>query len=80
MVFQVISSNGDVMEPHFFGNKERVNTDVYCQLLEDKVIPWMIQIAAGCKFLFQQDSAPAHTAKKTTMLLEKSVDYWLANM
>ena len=41
-----------------------------CKFWEDKIIPWMKEKGAGKKFEFQQDSAPAHTAKKTVNLLE----------
>lgn len=45
MVLGVISSEGDVMPPHFFENGLRVNTDVYVKVLRDVVKPWMDAIA-----------------------------------
>lgn len=76
MVLCVVSTEGDVFT-HFFNNKEKVNAVVYCKVLEEKIIPWMKDKASGNQFVFQQDSAPAHTAKRTTNLLEGSnVQFW----
>ncbi|UYV66796.1 hypothetical protein LAZ67_4002874, partial [Cordylochernes scorpioides] len=65
MVLGVISSEGDVMPPHFFEKGLRMNADTYINVLETVVKPWMDMVAAGRKYVFQQDSAPAHKAKKT---------------
>ena len=76
MAICVVSSEGDVLT-HFFAEKEKVNAAVYCKVLEDKIIPWMKDKAAGREYVFQQDSAPAHTAKKTVDLLKGSgVRFW----
>ena len=76
MALCVTSSEGDVLT-HFFADREKVNAAVYCKVLEDKIIPWMKDTAVGKEFVFQQDSAPAHTAKKTVDLLKGSgVRFW----
>ncbi|QQP52578.1 Transposable element tcb2 transposase [Caligus rogercresseyi] len=63
MVLGVICSNGAVMPPHFFGPKEKVNMEVYLNV----VVPWM-------DF---QDSAPAHKAKLVQSWLKKNVpNFW----
>ncbi|UYV68049.1 hypothetical protein LAZ67_5002908 [Cordylochernes scorpioides] len=41
MVLGVISSEGDVMPPHFFEKGLRMNTDTYINVLETVVKPWM---------------------------------------
>ncbi|UYV75111.1 hypothetical protein LAZ67_12002507 [Cordylochernes scorpioides] len=64
MVLGVISSEGDVMPPHFFEKGLRMNADTYINVLETVVKPWMDMVAAGRKYVFQQDSAPAHKAKR----------------
>ncbi|UYV63308.1 hypothetical protein LAZ67_2003707 [Cordylochernes scorpioides] len=77
MVLGVISSEGDVMPPHFFEKGLRVNADTYINVLETVVKPWMDMVAAGRKYVFQQDSAPAHKAKKTQSWLILNVpSHW----
>ena len=72
----MVSSEGDVLT-HFFADREKVNAEVYCKVLEDKIIPWMKEKGTSNEFVFQQDSAPAHTAKKTVNLLKGSgVRFW----
>jgi hypothetical protein len=84
MALCVVSSEGDVFT-HFFANREKVNAEVYCNVLDAKIIPWMKAKASGKKFVFQQDSAPAHTARKTVDLLKRSgvrfweKDFWPSN-
>ena len=68
---RVVLSEGDVLT-HFFGDREKVNGEVYCKVLEDKIIPWMKEKVAGKELVFQQDSAPIHTAKKSVNLLKGS--------
>ncbi|QQP41306.1 Transposable element tcb2 transposase [Caligus rogercresseyi] len=63
MVLGVICSNGSVMPQHFFGPKEKVNTEVYLNVFKTVVVPWMGSVASGIPYTFQQDSAPAHKAK-----------------
>lgn len=65
MVFGVISSEGHVMPPHIFEEGLRVNQAVYINVLSTVVKPWIDKVAAGRPYVFQQDSAPAHTARKT---------------
>lgn len=77
MTLGVIGSNGKVMPPVFFRPKETVGADRYCEVLKEQVIPWMKANCNGHGFIFQQDSAPAHKAKKTIELLKKeNVDFW----
>ncbi|QQP36214.1 Uncharacterized protein FKW44_021245, partial [Caligus rogercresseyi] len=56
MTLGVICSTGEVMSPFFFSPKERVNAERYCDVMEEVVIPWMKDKAAGREFIFQQDS------------------------
>ena len=77
MTLVVIGSNRAVMPPHFFRPKEKVGADTYCDVLELVVIPWMKDVAGDTNFVFQQDSIPAHTAKKTVnMLKSNNVLFW----
>ncbi|UYV73848.1 hypothetical protein LAZ67_11001126 [Cordylochernes scorpioides] len=47
MVLGVISSEGDVIPPHFFEKGLRMNADTYINVLETVVKPWMDMVAAG---------------------------------
>lgn len=75
MVLGVISSEGDVMVPHFFERHLKVNADIYINVLETFVKPWMDEVAAGRQYVFQQDSAPAHKARKTQAWLYANLPY-----
>ncbi|QQP39853.1 Transposable element tcb2 transposase, partial [Caligus rogercresseyi] len=55
-------SQGDIMPPHFFAKGQNVNKEVYLDVMQTVVKPWMTQIAAGRPYLYQQDGAPAHTS------------------
>ena len=85
MVLGVVTSNGDVMPPHFFEQNEKVNTDVYLRVLETVVLPWIKEVTRGAGYVFQQDSAPAHAAKKTqewcrqNMHLTWTKEFWPPN-
>ena len=76
MVFGVVSSEGDVMPPHFFAEGLRLDTNGYIRVLSEVVRPWIDQAAAGRPFVWQQDSAPCHTSRKTqAWLSENFVDH-----
>jgi inhibitor of nuclear factor kappa-B kinase subunit alpha len=75
MVLGVVSSDGDVMPPHFFETGLRLNADKYIDVLATVVKPWMDAKANGRDYVFQQDSAPAHKAKKTQAWLTMNVPY-----
>ncbi len=64
MVLGVVSNQGDVMPPHIFDVGLKVNAEVYVEVLETKVLPWMFEVAGGRLFTFQQDGAPAHTSAR----------------
>ena len=53
------------MSPHFFGSGVKVDADAYMNALEHTVKPWIETVTAGLDCVFQQGSAPAHTAKRT---------------
>jgi len=79
MVLGVVSSEGDVMVPHFFEVGLKINQQVYLEVLQDVVVPWMKQVARGRNFTFQQDSAPAHKARSVqSWLLGAVPHFWTA--
>ncbi|XP_076621600.1 LOW QUALITY PROTEIN: uncharacterized protein LOC143342004 [Colletes latitarsis] len=58
-VLSVVSSEGDVMPPHFFQKGETVTKEVYLEVLKTVIKPWMETMASGRPYVFQQDGAPA---------------------
>jgi hypothetical protein len=64
MVLGVIGSNGQKCPIVFVGAGERVNANIYQDLLQKHAVPW-IQRAYPNGNVFQQDSAPAHIAQTT---------------
>ena len=84
MTLCVVSSEGDVLT-HFFEPTKKVNSTTYCEVLTKKVIPWIKDKSNGKSFVFRQDLATAHTAKKTVQLLQKAKikflpkDVWPSN-
>ncbi|QQP54303.1 Uncharacterized protein FKW44_007097 [Caligus rogercresseyi] len=58
----------------------RVNAERYCEVMEEVVIPWMKDKAAGREFIFHKDSAPAHIALRTTILFNShGITFWDRN-
>lgn len=71
MTLCMVSSEGDVLT-RFFEPTKKVNSTTYCEVQTKEVIPWMKDKSNGKSFIFQQDSATAHTARKTVQLLQKA--------
>ena len=67
MVFGVVSSEGHIMPSHIF----EVGLKVYLDVLKSVVIPWWNQVAGGCPWVWQKDSAPAHKSKQSQAWLQK---------
>ena len=65
IVLGVLTSIGRVMSAHFFGPAEKVDADAYLNILEHSMKPWIETVTRGLDYVFQQDLAPARTAKKT---------------
>lgn len=75
MVFGLVTSDGKVMPAHIFPSDVRVNTDVYVGLLDEVVLPWLAaQYPPDQKFMWIQDSAPAHVSKKAINFLSNKFD------
>ena len=72
LVFGVVSSEGDVMPPHFFAEGLRLDTNGYIRVLSEVVKPWIDQVAAGRPFVWQQDSALCHTSRRTQAWLSEN--------
>ena len=73
MVSCVISHNG-ISRP-FFVNPQltKVNADLYVQHLEDDLLPECYRLYPDGNFIFVQDGAPSHRAKKTQNFLRREL-------
>ena len=71
MVFGVISSDRDVMPPHIFETGLRVDTEIYLQVMETVVLPWIKQVTWDRPWVWQQDSLPCHVFKCSLAWLEE---------
>lgn len=74
MVLGVVSSLGHVIPPHFFVKGETVNAKTYLKVLQEVVKPWIEEVAGGRPYVFQQDSAPAHTAHVVVNWMQDNLD------
>ncbi len=77
MVLGVIGSDGQKCPIVFVSAGEHVNADVYQDLLRKHVVPWIQRTYPDGNYVFQQDSAPAHTAKTTQEFLRETMaEFW----
>ena len=88
MLLGVVASTGEVGPPIWYPQGYRLCADAYIDALRTKILPWMRQVAANhgrggqpAPFTYQQDSAPAHKARKTIeFLLSEKNDFWGPDM
>ena len=66
MVFELVTSDGDVMTPLL--HKLRFNTEAYIKYLEEEVLLWIERVDAGRPYIWQQGSAPYHTSRTQSWL------------
>lgn len=71
MVFGIVSSEGDIMPPHFFDVGLRVDSDVYIDVMKKVALPWIRRVANGRPWVWQQDGARCHTSKKSMAFLRE---------
>lgn len=80
MVLGVVASDGKKMPLHFFKPGEKVNTEVYYKVLRYKVLPWLKANYPNGNYVWTQDGAPAHTARKVQKFCKDNfADFWPAN-
>ena len=73
MFLGAVASTGEVSPPIWFETGFKLGADRYILELEKTLIPWMKRVAhahgalavSPAHFVFQQDGAPAHRARKT---------------
>ena len=78
MLLTAVASTGERSPPIWFLEGFRLGADAYIEALNKTLIPWMQRVAVSrgsaarpAPFIFQQDSAPAHRAKKTLAFLDE---------
>jgi len=77
MVLGVVASDGSRMPPYFFPKGLKITTEVYLDVLKTVVKPWVESTFPNSKYVWQQDSAPAHKAKRTQQWCKKNFqDFW----
>ena len=77
MVLGVVASDGKKMPPYFFKPGERVGADVYYKVLRYHVLPWLKTNYPDGNYVWTQDGAPCHTAKKVQKFCKTNfADFW----
>ena len=74
----MISSEGDVMSPDFFGKVLDMTKEVYHDVIKNVVKPWMVQEAARKLWLYQNDGTPGHTSNLVQAWCNESLDMVLS--
>ena len=72
MVFRVVSSEGDIMPPHFFPEGLKLNTNGYICILNKAVKPWFDHLAAGRQYKNQCPAIPVVRPSKTQAWLSEN--------
>ena len=76
MVFGVVLSEGHIMLLYIFQKGLKVNTVEYLKVLEMHILPWIHKVADVRPYVWQQDSVPCHTLRKTQLWLSNNfVDF-----
>ena len=65
MVFAAVTTDGHKSPIIFVEANTKINSDIYIEILKDKIYPWVLSICGKGLFVFQQNGAPSHTAQKT---------------
>ena len=70
-----VASTGEASPPIWFPTGFRLSASNYQEVLRKTLIPWMKEVAEkhNKDFIFQQDGAPAHTARSTQACLRESI-------
>lgn len=83
MMLGMVGSDGKRMPPFWFKEGLKIMAEVYLEVLQDVVKPWLDSNYPNGNYIFQQDSAPAHKAKKVQAWCQKELagfwpwEFWL---
>ena len=76
MMLGIVCSDGKKCPPIFIPANERI----YLDILETKVVPWLLDNYPEFNFVWQQDGAPAHTANIVQRYLnDRPFQHWPKN-
>lgn len=79
MDFGCVSSEEDVIPSHF--SREGMNSGAYVMLLNTLVKPWITTVVNGRSYVWQQDSCPCYTSRKSFKCLSANLyDYASPNV
>ena len=77
MLLGIVASNGKKAPPIFIPDGEKVNSEVYINILATKLLPWLRKTFPAGNYVFQQDSAPAHASRRTQDWLRSNMaEFW----
>ena len=65
MVFAAVTTDGHKNLIIFVEANTKINSNIYIEILKDKIYPWFLSIYGKGPFVFQKDGTPSHTAQKT---------------
>lgn len=61
----------------FFAKGQTITSQVYLDVLQSVVHPWMVRVSAGRPYVFQQDGAPAHNSRLVQNWCDENMDmFW----
>lgn len=81
MVLGVVASHGKKCPIIFIPQNDKVNSDVYINLLTKNVLPWLRKTYPDNNYVWQQDGAPCHTSRKTQKFLQDNMaEFWGKDM
>jgi hypothetical protein len=69
------------MYHHFHRRQRQVNVTVHQKLLRQDVVPWIQRLYPDGNYVFQQNSAPAQTARTTQEFLRENLpEFWMLDL
>ncbi|KAF2351465.1 hypothetical protein FHG87_017780 [Trinorchestia longiramus] len=76
MMFGVVASNGEKIPPLWFPRGHRLNASAHKDVLVTKILHCVRKITRNKNYVFQQDGAPAHSAKTFQEWLGSNMNFW----
>jgi len=76
MALGFVASNGIAAPLIWFPGGYRLTAAAYIDVLKANLLPWVEANFPDGNFIFQQDGAPAHTAKVTQNFLASKIPFW----
>ena len=73
MMLGVVASNGEKCPSIYIKEEGKVNTEIYISVLKKHVRPWLKKTFPDGNYVFQEDVAPSHGAKKTHRVLKDNI-------